>query len=51
MVIAGDKMDTTQKISLHLTRKPRSSSIIETILYDLMESVIDIVGQDEKNLA
>ena len=36
---------------LHITRKPRRSSIIETTLYELMEAVIEIVGPDEKNLA
>ena len=43
-------METTQTKSLHLTRKPRCSSIIETTLYELMEAVIDTVGPDEKKL-
>ena len=44
-------METTQTKILHLTRKPRSTSLIETTLYELLEAVIDIVGPDEKNLA
>ena len=44
-------METTQAKSLYLNRKPRSTSLIETTLYELMEAVIDIVGTDEKNLA
>ena len=32
------------------TQKARKSMIIETTLYDLMETVIDIVGPDENRL-
>jgi len=32
------------------TQKDRQSMIIETTLYDLMETVIDIVGPDENRL-
>ena len=43
-------METNQTKILRLTRTPRSTSLIETTLYELMEAVIDIVGLDEKNL-
>lgn len=33
-----------------LTQKTRKSMIIETTLYDVMETVIDIVGPDENRL-
>jgi len=32
------------------TQKARKSIIIETTLYDLMETVIDVTGPDENNL-
>lgn len=32
------------------TQKARKSMIIETTLYDLMETVIDIVGPDDNRL-
>ena len=43
-------METTQTKSLHLTRKPRSSSVIETTLYELMETIIEEVSPDENYL-
>ena len=33
-----------------LTQKARKSTIIETTLYEVMETVIDIVGPDENRL-
>ena len=32
------------------TQKARKSIIIETTLYDLMETLIDVTGPDENNL-
>jgi len=40
-------MNPTIRVS---TQKARKSIIIETTLYDLMETVIDITGPDENNL-
>jgi hypothetical protein len=43
-------METTQTKILHLTRKPRRSSIIETTLYELMEAVIDLEKDHRQSL-
>jgi hypothetical protein len=43
-------MKKTQTKNLHLSRKLRCTSIIQTTLYELMETVIDIVGSDENRL-
>ena len=40
-------MKPTHRVS---TQKARKSMIIETTLYDLMETVIDIVGPDDNRL-
>ena len=40
-------MKPTDRVS---TQKARKSMIIETTLYDLMETVIDIVGPDDNRL-
>ena len=40
-------LKTTNRVS---TQKARKSMIIETTLYDLMETVIDVTGPDENNL-
>jgi len=40
-------MKPTLRVS---TQKARKSIIIETTLYDLMETVIDIVGPDDNRL-
>ena len=40
-------MKPTNRVS---TQKARKSMIIETTLYDLMETVIDIVGPDDNRL-
>ena len=40
-------MKPTNRVS---TQKARKSMIIETTLYDLMETVIDLVGPDDNRL-
>ncbi len=45
-----DKMKATQVKSIHLMQKYRSSSAIQTTLYELMETVIDFANPDENRL-
>ena len=43
-------METTQTKGRCSNRKPRNSIKIQTSLYELMETVIDIVNPDENRL-
>lgn len=45
-----DKMKATQVKSIQLMQKYRSSSAIQTTLYELMETVIDVADPNEKRL-
>lgn len=41
-------MSRQQRAGTNLRQKPRSAVIIRTTLYDLIETVIDTVGPEEK---
>jgi len=43
-------MDTAQNKGRSSTRKLRDSVIVKTTIYDVMETVIDVVDSDENNL-
>ena len=43
-------MDTAQNKGRSSTRKLRDSVIVKTTIYDVMETVIDVVDSDEINL-
>jgi len=45
-----DKMKATQVKSIPLMQKYRGSSAIQTTLYELMETVIDVADPNEKRL-
>jgi hypothetical protein len=46
----ADKMKATQVKRLPLMLKHQSASAIETTLYELMETVIDVASPDEDRL-
>ena len=46
----ADKMKATQVESRPLLKKSMSSSAIQTTLYELMETVIDVADPDENKL-
>lgn len=46
----ADKMKATQVKSRPLLKKSMSSSAIQTTLYELMETVIDVANPEEKRL-
>jgi len=43
-------MDTTQNKGRCSTRKSRDSVLVKTTIYDVMETVIDVVDSDENKL-
>ena len=43
-------METTQTKGQCSNRKPRNSIKIQTSLYELMETVIEVAGKDENDL-
>jgi len=46
----ADKMKATHLKSIPLKSEPRISSTIQTTLYELMETVIDVADPDENKL-
>ena len=46
----ADKIKAIQVKGMPLMQKHRSSSVIQTTLYELMEAVIDVADTDEKRL-
>jgi len=45
-----DKMKPAHVTSMPVKSEPRSSSVIQTTLYELMETVIEVADPDEKRL-